>query len=156
MSCGPTGVIRFFVRGKPVTQGSKTAYVVGGRAVVTSASKGLAAWRRLVADQAQPHAPPMPWDRPVTLHATFYIPRPRSEPKRRRTWPDRKPDASKLLRAVEDALTRVFWADDARIVVERVEKRWADDPFELPAERRPPGVLIEAWPVEDATFGGHR
>src|SRR5439155_16071049 len=105
MTCGSTGVASFFVRGEAVPQGSTRAFVIKGKPVITTTAKGLYAWRRLVADQAQAHAPPSPWDRACVLPATFFLPRPRSASKRRRIYADRRPDAGKLLRAVEDALT---------------------------------------------------
>jgi Holliday junction resolvase RusA-like endonuclease len=37
-------------------------------------------------------------------------------------WPVARPDALKLARAAEDALTGIVWADDAQIVVERLGK----------------------------------
>jgi crossover junction endodeoxyribonuclease RusA len=47
----------------------------------------------------------------------FTLPKPKSAPKRRRTWPDKKPDLSKLVRSTEDSLTEVAaWEDDARVV----------------------------------------
>ena len=149
MTCGSTGCALFFVRGLPIAQGSMRAWIAGGKPILTSTAKGLPAWRRLIADQAQAHAPPVPWDRGVSVHATFYVPRPKSDPKRRRTYPDRKPDIDKCARAVLDALTHVFWTDDARVLVLHAEKRFADDPFVDQSDRKPPGVLIEAWPVEN-------
>jgi Holliday junction resolvase RusA-like endonuclease len=38
------------------------------------------------------------------------------------------PDATKLLRGLEDALTGVVWHDDAQIVSQHVEKRYALGP----------------------------
>lgn len=43
-------------------------------------------------------------------------------------YPTAKPDALKLARAAEDALTEVVWADDAQIVTEILRKRWGDPP----------------------------
>lgn len=39
-----------------------------------------------------------------------------------------KPDATKLLRAVEDALTGVVWCDDAQIAIQHVTKVYGDRP----------------------------
>ena len=45
------------------------------------------------------------------------LPKPASAPKKRRTWPDKYPDVSKLARSTEDALSDAgMWADDARVV----------------------------------------
>jgi Holliday junction resolvase RusA-like endonuclease len=45
------------------------------------------------------------------------MPKPTSAPKTRRTWPDKKPDVSKLARSTEDAISDAgLWVDDARVV----------------------------------------
>lgn len=54
---------------------------------------------------------------PVTVEMVFTLPKPKSAPKRRITWPDRKPDLSKLVRSTEDALSDAgIWEDDARVI----------------------------------------
>ena len=71
----------------------------------------------------------------------FTLPKPSSAPKRRRTWPMRKPDLSKLARSTEDALVDAgLLADDARIVeYQRLAKVYPGEDVEaLDA----PGVLI--------------
>jgi len=167
LTCGASGRASFLVRGEAVPQGSTRAFIPKGwsRPVITTTAKGLGAWRRLVADQAQAHAPPVPWDVGVSVRLTFYLPRPKSEPKRRRTYPARRPDIDKCARAVLDALTSVFWDDDSRVLVLHAEKRWANDPFgnegdpgvygrSIISTMIPPGVLIEAWPIEEGETRG--
>jgi Holliday junction resolvase RusA-like endonuclease len=39
-------------------------------------------------------------------------------------YPTTKPDATKLLRGLEDACTKILWADDAQIVEQQVTKRY--------------------------------
>src|SRR5437773_12459326 len=109
-------VITFQVHGLPVPQGSTRSWVVNGKPVITSAAKGLATWRRLVADVAQRFAPDAPWLGPVGIELHFGIPKPKSAPKKRRVWPDKRPDLDKLCRAVFDALTYVIFADDSQVV----------------------------------------
>lgn len=41
-------------------------------------------------------------------------------------WPTVRPDATKLLRAIEDALTGIVWVDDAQIVKQSVQKLYGD------------------------------
>ncbi|MGQ0669536.1 MAG: RusA family crossover junction endodeoxyribonuclease, partial [Actinomycetota bacterium] len=53
---------------------------------------------------------------PIIAWVTFWVPKPRSAPKRRRTWPDRKPDLDKLCRAIMDPCSGVLIRDDAQIV----------------------------------------
>ncbi len=125
-------VIRFEVRGLPVPQGSTRAWVLHGKPVITSSAKGLGTWRRLVADVAQNHAPKEPWEGPVEIELEFGLPKPKSAPKRKRVWPDKRPDLDKLTRAVLDALTYVVFADDSQVVRIHASKDYG-----------PPGVVVE-------------
>ncbi len=43
-------------------------------------------------------------------------------------WHANKPDATKLLRSLEDALTGVLWIDDSRIVRQQVKKIYGARP----------------------------
>jgi len=114
--------ISFLVHGLPVPQGSSRAWVINGKPVITSTAKGLSTWRRLVADVAQRFAPDEPWRGPVGIDLHFGLPKPKSAPKKRRVWPDKRPDLDKLTRAVLDALTYVVWADDSQVVEIRATK----------------------------------
>ena len=90
-----------------------------------------------------------PFDGPLRVRMVFTVRKPASAPKRRRTWPDRTPDLSKLIRATEDALTEAgVWADDARVVeYDRAAKVF---PGEDPEALHIPGVRIEVRPVVEA------
>ena len=92
--------IAFDVIGKPQPAGSKRAFVnpKSGRAIVTDANaKGHYGTGRN-ADQVKASAPP---------------------------HPTTKPDATKLVRAVEDALTGVIWRDDSQVV-----RQWASKVYD--------------------------
>ncbi len=135
-------LIAFQVHGLPVPQGSTRAWVVNGKPIITSSAKGLASWRRLVADVAQRFAPNQPWIGPVGIELHFGLPKPKSAPKRRRVWPDKRPDLDKLTRAVLDALTYVVFADDSQVVDIRASKEYGA-----------PGVVIEIRRVVDDEMG---
>lgn len=137
-----THVANFPVVGLPIAQGSVDTF--GGH--VVSVKPALREWRDAVkqAATATPWGQGAPFDGPVLLVVTFYMPRPH-RPKC--NVPSTKPDGDKLLRAVQDALTatkermsrgkrpRVIPAthglitDDARIVDGRYRKRYASDGF---------------------------
>ncbi len=125
-------LISFQVHGLPIPQGSTRAWVLHGKPVITSSAKGLNTWRRLVADVAQNYAPPEPWEGPVGIELHFGLPKPKSAPKRRRVWPDKRPDLDKLTRAVLDALTYVVFADDSQVVEIRASKDYGA-----------PGVVVD-------------
>lgn len=110
--------ITFEVYGLPAPQGSKR-HVGGGRMI--ESSKAVKPWREAVKWAArEAMAGPDGWaalDGPLLARMVFTLPKPKSAPKTRRTWADRKPDLSKLLRSTEDALTDAgLIADDARLV----------------------------------------
>ena len=94
--------MKLTVIGLPVSQGSKSARVVRGRAILTDGfgdkPRRLRDWRASVAACArlwlQQNGMLAPLDGPVELTATFYLPRPKSATKRPTKW---KPPG-KLLR----------------------------------------------------------
>lgn len=110
--------VTIVVAGVPVPQGSKTlGQTKDGRAFMREANdKTLRPWRRAVRDAARAvMAERGPLLRPYRLSAEFVFPAVASAPDR---WGhDVAPDLSKLVRAVEDALTDAkVWADDAAVV----------------------------------------
>lgn len=136
-------MIRLTVYGSPAPQGSKK-HVGGGRMI--ESSKKVKPWRQDVKAAAElwlhENGRPAPLDGPILARVVFTVPKPKSAPKTRRTFPDRKPDLSKLLRSTEDALTDAgLIADDARLVeFSRLAKVF---PNEDPDALDRPGVLIE-------------
>lgn len=128
--------MRIDVIGTPIPQGSKTAYVRGGRAVLVEANKKLPLWRKTVQDAAREAFVGELLSSPVSVEITFFMPRPKN-PK----WADlpaSKPDLDKLIRAVFDALTGIVWVDDALAVSVEAHKFWAVDE---------PGCRVEIWPL---------
>lgn len=149
-------MITIRVYGLPGPQGSKR--YVGqsktGRGIMVESSAKVKPWREAVKWAAiQSGAKGL--DGPLWVSMVFTLPKPKSAPKKRRTWPATKPDVSKLARSTEDALTDAgAWADDARVVEYlRLAKVY-------PGEDRDaldrPGCLItimteaEAWPIARA------
>lgn len=139
-------VTSFTVRGLPVPQGSARGFYNGGHVVITSANRNLSAWRRLVADVAQRHAPPAPYEGPVYVRLEFTLPRPKNEPTHRgrgkkrhaiRTYPARRPDLDKLVRAIGDSIRKIVYLDDAQVIHILAKKDWGV-----------PGVEIEVGRVK--------
>jgi crossover junction endodeoxyribonuclease RusA len=143
-------VIEFTVLGQPAPAGSKQAFVRGGKAIVTDASKRSRPWKSRVSAAAQDAMngrPPL--EGPLYLRLTFGVTRPVKHytktgelgaEGRRRPWPSVRPDAIKLGRAIEDALTGIVYRDDAQIVLEAISKHYANadgvviQVLELPAD----------------------
>lgn len=153
--------LRIEVRGMPAPQGSKKFVGMhGGRGVMVESSKKVKPWRddvrsAVLAAIAQSKTMvepgsskpvhcvvsgdwffPIPLDNPLRVRMIFTLPKPSTAPKKKRTWPMRTPDLSKLVRSTEDAITSAgLWADDARVVECIAAKRYpgeGDDALNSP------------------------
>lgn len=133
--------IAFEVYGIPKTEGSIRAVVhkATGRAIAFhDEDRELRVWRQDIAAEAI-------WARgilgqfdegPLSLVVQFRLPIPKSRPSELRTdkqrlewtWPAKRPDADKLLRAVMDALKGVLYHDDGQIVRLEVMKLYHPQP----------------------------
>lgn len=121
------------VLGRPQPAGSKRAFQNKhtGRVQVVDASKGSRPWKQQVAGEASSQAPEM-LDGPLRLDVTFVLARPKGHFGSGRNaaeikpsappYPATRPDTTKLLRAVEDALTGIVWRDDAQVVEQAARK----------------------------------
>lgn len=120
-------IARFSVIGTPATKGSTRSFVRGGRVVTTNANTREKPWAQQVHWTAREHAPETPWEGAVCVHLAFRMPRPaRLGKTRSMVICDRRPDIDKMTRSVLDALTGVFYVDDAQIACVVAWKRYAD------------------------------
>ena len=123
-------MIHFTVYGKPEPAGSKR-HVGNGRIVDTNPS--AAEWKRKVAEaagNAMNGAELL--EGPLALTVVFHLTRPKghygkkglrpSAPRR----PAVRPDTTKLVRAVEDAMKDVVYRDDAQIVEQFCLKHYTE------------------------------
>lgn len=136
-------IIAFTCIGDAQPAGSKRAFIFnpkdGGepRASVTDANAKSRPWKYAVATSAREvyHGSLLTGALRVTM--TFYRCRPRSHygsganagrvKASAPAYPGTKPDALKLARGVEDALSHVVYVDDAQIVDEYLFKRWCEN-----------------------------
>ena len=145
--------IRIFVPGIARGSGSHTSYQ--GR--ITHAGKYTKQWMDAVTWMVSKEVARMClWLGPAKLTLTFYRDRPKGHFKTKKgaltseikdsapIYPTTRPDLTKLVRAVEDALTGVIWKDDSQVIEQANFKRYAD-------AGQKPGVLIqcEEITVED-------
>lgn len=126
-------MISFFVPGKPQPGGSKKSI---GKHRIIDANPHVGEWRSTVALAGRnafiESGLSVPYDCALYVQCTFYTARPKShfdkagkiKPKYENEFPTTRPDATKLFRSTEDALTGVVWTDDARIVEQHVSKRY--------------------------------
>lgn len=142
-------MIELTVYGVAQPQGNKTAFVRGGKAVLTEGRRpesraAFASWRQAVATAArdwQEANQAALLDEPLAVSIAFWLPRPPSIPKKRQ-WPDRKPDLDKLVRSVLDAVTGVRISDDSRVVALAASKHYVHD--------FPPHAIIAISPRDAA------
>ncbi len=148
-------MIKFTVYGTPAPQGSKRFVGVSkaGRGLMVESSKKVKPWRMDVKEAAE-RALSLHGDKisgPIGVAMVFTLRKPSSAPKTRRTFPDKKPDISKLVRSTEDAITDAgLWDDDSRIVELTSAKRYPGEGDDALAS---PGVKIVIWSITEATHG---
>jgi Holliday junction resolvase RusA-like endonuclease len=139
--------LRFVVYGRAQPAGSKRAMPVfkggvrTGKFNVIDASEGAGAWKQEVAAIAM-HAMAARKSPALTgalmLEVMFYFKRPKSHFRTGRNadrlrpgaprYPSVKPDCTKLVRGVEDALTGIVWRDDAQVVQQVAGKFFGEPP----------------------------
>jgi Holliday junction resolvase RusA-like endonuclease len=154
--------VSFTVRGVPVPQGSKRALVhrsTGRAVVIEQGGQRHKDWRadvKAAAAEAMELSQGQPFELltgPVGVSICFTVPKPKSAPKTRRTWPDKRPDLDKLVRTILDAITGEVIADDAQVVQLLASKVY-------PGEDTPgdvvkglgldsPGAAIHVYQIED-------
>jgi Holliday junction resolvase RusA-like endonuclease len=124
------------VRGIPAPGGSKRGFLhkATGRVIVVDACRRSKDWKALVSHAAAEAYAGEPLVGPVALEVEFRMPRPKAHYTTRglrATAPEhhtRVPDATKLLRSTEDALTGICWHDDAQVAVQVVRKVYHEQP----------------------------
>lgn len=131
--------LAFTVHGTPMPAGSKRAFFRGGRALVVDANKKSRPWKDQVAQAAGEAMSGRELLRgPLEVRLCFFVRRPKAHLNVRGQvkpsapeYPTTKPDALKLARGVEDAMSGVVYGDDAQIVDEVLAKRYGPERVEI-------------------------
>lgn len=142
--------LEFFVPGIPAPGGSKKAFwnPKANRVVVMDDCKRnkprreCVRWSAIEAVRSAPIPFEVPLLGPVYLDVIFMMPRPKSHFRTGKHsnelrpdapfWHTLKPDRTKLLRALEDALTDAgIWRDDTQVVCGFVHKKYSTRPGAL-------------------------
>lgn len=153
----------FFVAGDPVPKGSKKGFIyVSGplgkamvfrldptvieerigssweaKVIVADDNDGATKkWERTIKGVASGFAPDAPLTGAVMLSCRFLFARPKSVSVKKRPHHTVAPDRDKCLRAVQDALHGIIYANDAQVIEGPTSKRYAD------GEDERPGVYI--------------
>lgn len=148
-------VLSFHVIGDPIGQG-QVSFLGKGRPAIHTNQRLLLPWRQTVTAEAHnakvaaarlSSRYEFPLAGPVGLAAHFTVAKPKAAPKRRRTFPSKRPDLSHLVRAVEDALDKAgVYGDDSQIVDLHATKHY---PGEHVQALDVPGVVIYVYAVGD-------
>lgn len=148
---GARELVQFFVRGKCEPAGSKKAVPMGRRWGVVDDNPAAEGWKKSVAGVAMVEMNGrQPYEGPMRVSMTFLLERPKSHyltdgrslsvAGRAFICHTQRPDALKLARAVEDAMSGVVYVDDNQIVEEHLLKRWTS-----PGEQK--GVMVMVEPI---------
>lgn len=132
--------ITFTVLGKPEPAGSKRAFVnpKTGKAIVTDANAKSKPWKQEVAARAHEAMQGRSvMTGPLHMTLVFRVARPKGHYGSGRNagtlkqsaplFPTSKPDVTKLVRGVEDAMTGVVYRDDAQVHWQNARKVYAHD-----------------------------
>jgi crossover junction endodeoxyribonuclease RusA len=111
----------FFVKGRPVPQGSMKFIRPG--VMIHSRSQDLALWRADIARNAELFGF-KPIATAVKVELDFVMLKPKSA---KRAFPSVKPDLDKLIRAVLDGLTGVAYEDDSQVILIQATKTYGNN-----------------------------
>lgn len=119
---------------EPVGQMRARHSSAGGFSRTYKAPKQRSNENRLLAFAVQ-YRPQEPLTCPLEVIVDAYMPIPVSMPKKKAAQaragelrPDKKPDASNILKHVEDVFNGIFWKDDKQIVSATCRKFYSDHP----------------------------
>lgn len=126
-------ILNVFVPGVPQPAGSKRAIPNRrtGKPIIVDDCKKSAPWKDTVRVFVSQEFSGEPTNKPVRLHLKFVRARPKSHYRGVKNWllkanapkyPTTKPDTTKLVRGVEDALTGIVWLDDSKVVYQTAYK----------------------------------
>lgn len=153
--------LAFWTDGEPQPQGSKTAFIQGGRAQVVDANPGpLKLWRKQIVVQAERSMlindwATIPKGTPCRVVVQLWLPRPAKHYRTGRyahllrddapAYPTYKKDLDKLIRAVYDALTTAkVYEDDGQVVEGGQSKNYCSNGIQ-------PGAHITVYSLEGMT-----
>lgn len=128
-------IASFVLTGIPVAKGRPRLSTRGGIARAYTPAK-TRRFETEVSEAARAAIGPIdPYAGAVELEAHFFLPIPKSWPKRDklaalegRLHPEGKPDLDNFAKALADGMNGVVYADDSQIVSYRLTKRYGDEP----------------------------
>jgi crossover junction endodeoxyribonuclease RusA len=145
--------MEFHVIGLPAPQGSKKfwGFSDDGQAILADSCVRTKPWQETVKWAAVTAKNRQRWSLirgPVAIEITFTMYKPKSAPRRRKTYPAVAPDLDKLIRAVWDTLRLkggIGLIEDDSCIVESLARKVY--PGEHPDALDVPGAVIRLWPM---------
>ena len=126
--------ITFTVVGIPIAKG-RPKFWSRGNCRGTYTPPKTREYEKKVREQALPHRPNKPIEAPIALFLKFYMPIPKSTPKKYledmlsgKIRPTKNPDTDNLIKNLTDPLNTIFWKDDSQVVSLHAEKFYGDTP----------------------------
>lgn len=140
-------MIRLWVAGHAEPKGSTISRTANGHTWTRSANPNLQGWEQVVRNSLGTAGVAL-LTGPVVVTLCFILPQPQSkapkprsaDPFKRSPVPSGKPDIDKLVRGTLDALNKIAFEDDGRVVDLHVSKRYGE----------PIGVEIIVKPLEES------
>lgn len=126
-------MITFIVYGAPVAQPRQRQRIVktGTRIFAhnyTPTDSPVNAWKANVKTEAKKVMPQSPWEGPIDLRLTFFLPRPKNRCRKKDPqgpmWCPSSKDIDNLYKSVTDALSGLLYRDDRQIVYAVVQKKY--------------------------------
>jgi len=131
-------IINFRVHGIPKPGGSKRAFKVGNKLVITDANPKVNPWKDSVVYAMKKVYEGELLRGSLRLIVTFCMPRPKNHfgtgnnqgvlKKTAPIYHTTRPDCTKLVRSLEDALNKILWVDDSQIAEQRISKIYDQQP----------------------------
>lgn len=127
--------IHFVVEGIPKAKGRHRSYVKKDGRIGTYTPGSTVSWENYIRVLAKLNRPDILMGGPVDLRLIFYMPIPKSWPKKKRDlvfkdklFPTGKPDLDNMVKLVKDACNGIIWKDDKQVVYLRAVKYYSMDP----------------------------
>jgi len=137
-----SNIIGFFCEGVPATAGSKTGFPIKDkktgkiRVIMAPANKRQKPWMACVAAAAREKYQGPPLTGPIRITMDYFFLRPKSHfgtgknanvlKPNAPIYHTKRPDLTKLVRAVEDALTSIIWKDDSQVYEAQTAKHYGN------------------------------
>ena len=147
--------IQFVVWGESVGKSRPKTVTLPNGMVSTYTPKKTRTWEGIVRDIAEQFAPPQLLDCPLRADVWFVRLKHKSA-RKADLWPATKPDLDNLEKAVFDAVEKVLYTNDSRIVTKHTHKVFGDRPRVV--VRLAPATLVDVAdaqpPVLEAAESG--